>query len=706
MLHGVAALVCLAVFLFGLFPVSPRVAVAERDGEDRHEAAVGRVVWVVIDGLRGDFPLLPLAGVSGVAYTDCAAPAPTVTLPRLFALVTGSEPSFVQALSNFGGGGRVEEDSLVRRWRRAGKRLVFFGDDTWLRLFPASVWERSEGVTSFAVRDTVEVDANVTRNIRRELKSDAWDVMVLHFLGLDHVGHSLGPQHPRLGEKLGEMRAVIAEIAASLGANDLIVVSGDHGMTAEGNHGGGSRAETSTQQLFLRPDKGRSATVARSSAPCHQADVSATLAELSGVAAPANCLGEPLLEAIAALGGNSDAAAGRSDRRLRHWARQVGSEFVSASQLRRLGEAQLSHLLLGMAGIAVALLNVLPGDKWVVVSPIVGVCVAVMAGAVLQLEGWAKWLVLMYAASYMVVPKRLTVALSFESICTALVLVWNFSSSFAEESHLAFAYVAQSVCLLRGNWIALLLLRASRELNPGGDKWRLLVRPLCQQLALPTAFSCFFPVVVVGIVRSVWILPLANVVSFHAAFASVWLARICLAIALMTAILRRNRRDELSAVVALLVQLVHQANGVCHVAAVALCFAACWAVRDSNWQLRLMGHVWAGALGLSLSVASIPLSGAYTFVGQGYHEAAVFATGFVTVAGPQLIAASFVRWRRGGEKESDMAWSVGRALVCCVSAFLQRRHLFVWSVFGPMVAWQAVDLAVTNVRFALLKRKL
>ncbi len=40
--------------------------------------------------------------------------------------------------------------------QRAGRRLVFYGDDTWLRLFPGH-FVRSEGTTSFFVTDYTEV---------------------------------------------------------------------------------------------------------------------------------------------------------------------------------------------------------------------------------------------------------------------------------------------------------------------------------------------------------------------------------------------------------------------------------------------------------------------------------------------------------------------------------------------------------------------
>jgi ethanolaminephosphotransferase len=38
------------------------------------------------------------------------------------------------------------------------------------------------------------VDNNVTRHVPEELKQDDWNTMVLHYLGLDHIGHKAGPR--------------------------------------------------------------------------------------------------------------------------------------------------------------------------------------------------------------------------------------------------------------------------------------------------------------------------------------------------------------------------------------------------------------------------------------------------------------------------------------------------------------------------------
>jgi ethanolaminephosphotransferase len=44
------------------------------------------------------------------------------------------------------------------------------------------------------VQDFTEVDNNVTRHIPEELLNSDWNAMILHYLGLDHIGHKAGPR--------------------------------------------------------------------------------------------------------------------------------------------------------------------------------------------------------------------------------------------------------------------------------------------------------------------------------------------------------------------------------------------------------------------------------------------------------------------------------------------------------------------------------
>lgn len=43
-------------------------------------------------------------------------------------------------------------------------------------------------------QDFTEVDKNVTRHIPSELVREDWNGMVMHYLGLDHIGHKTGPK--------------------------------------------------------------------------------------------------------------------------------------------------------------------------------------------------------------------------------------------------------------------------------------------------------------------------------------------------------------------------------------------------------------------------------------------------------------------------------------------------------------------------------
>lgn len=62
----------------------------------------------------------------------------------------------------------------------------------------------------------LKVDDNVTRHLDKVLKRGDWDVLILHYLGLDHIGHVSGPHSPLIGRKLGEMDSILMRIHTSL----------------------------------------------------------------------------------------------------------------------------------------------------------------------------------------------------------------------------------------------------------------------------------------------------------------------------------------------------------------------------------------------------------------------------------------------------------------------------------------------------------
>lgn len=156
---------------------------------------------------------------SGAALPFTAhATAPTITMPRIKAITTGSIPSFLDVILNFAESDKssslVHQDNWLSQLKAKQKgRLVMYGDDTWLKLFP-DLFSRADGTSSFFVsvsnslvsvclysktkmqinQDFTEVDNNVTRHLPQELMEDDWTGMILHYLGLDHIGHKSGPR--------------------------------------------------------------------------------------------------------------------------------------------------------------------------------------------------------------------------------------------------------------------------------------------------------------------------------------------------------------------------------------------------------------------------------------------------------------------------------------------------------------------------------
>lgn len=130
------------------------------------------------------------------------------------AITSGISSTYVDVLLNFMSS-HFEEENFVTNAILNGLKVLFYGDDTWLKLFP-SAFLRSEGTNSFFALDFTEVDTNVTRHIDKELGRDDWDIIILHYLGLDHIGHLEGPKSPLVKPKLKEMDDVIKKISNHL----------------------------------------------------------------------------------------------------------------------------------------------------------------------------------------------------------------------------------------------------------------------------------------------------------------------------------------------------------------------------------------------------------------------------------------------------------------------------------------------------------
>lgn len=123
------------------------------------------------------------------------------------------------------------------------------GDDTWMSVFPDSFEPNMTfPYDSFNVEDLHTVDEGVISHLFPLLqdKQKPFDFLIGHFLGVDHVGHRVGPDHPSMKAKLQQMNDVLTRVVELLDDDTLLVVLGDHGMDRSGDHGGDGILETSS----------------------------------------------------------------------------------------------------------------------------------------------------------------------------------------------------------------------------------------------------------------------------------------------------------------------------------------------------------------------------------------------------------------------------------------------------------------------------
>ena len=112
----------------------------------------------------------------------------------------------------------ITEDNIISQLKSLQKNITFMGDDTWESLFPHS-FHKSFPFPSFNVMDLHTVDNGVIAHLIPELKTSDWDVLVAHFLGVDHCGHKYGPNHPEMASKLSQMDDVLRYVESFLFLN-------------------------------------------------------------------------------------------------------------------------------------------------------------------------------------------------------------------------------------------------------------------------------------------------------------------------------------------------------------------------------------------------------------------------------------------------------------------------------------------------------
>ncbi|XP_027847981.2 GPI ethanolamine phosphate transferase 3 [Aphis gossypii] len=298
--------------------VLPNKSICETDVDSLQELTQNctktntKVVMIIIDALRHDFVIhseqdMPYTNKITVfrdilasypkqsrLYKFIADP-PTTTMQRLTALTTGSLPTFIDVGSNFATE-ELLEDNVIDQLVNNRKKVVFMGDDTWANLFPKRFY-RNYTYPSFNVWDLDTVDEGIKKNLYPEIVKDDWDVLIAHFLGVDHCGHRYGPNHKEMERKLNETNVILRDILKEIlgRENIMLFVFGDHGMTSNGDHGGESENEL-TSALFVLSSSQE--LQPKTENDIKQVDLVPTISTIMGVPIPFSNIGSLIKSAL------------------------------------------------------------------------------------------------------------------------------------------------------------------------------------------------------------------------------------------------------------------------------------------------------------------------------------------------------------------------------------------------------------------------
>lgn len=242
-----------------------------------------RLILIVIDGLRYDYAkkymTKTLNYCNSSLFIHTYSDPPTVTLQRIKAIATGTLPVFIEIGSNFDSVHSIQADNFIDNF----KNITVVGDDTWNSLF-GSIISQDFTVPSFDVHDIDGVDQYIFSKLPEAINSYESDLIVGHFLGVDHAGHVFDYHSGIVKSKISKIDSFITnEIMPNVRDEDLLLVISDHGMTDSGSHGGASFEETSSFLYAYSPSQQlKQMTIGQ----INQIDICSTISLLFGFPIP------------------------------------------------------------------------------------------------------------------------------------------------------------------------------------------------------------------------------------------------------------------------------------------------------------------------------------------------------------------------------------------------------------------------------------
>jgi len=228
----------------------------------------------------------------GLRYAHVRSAAPTVTSPNMASLLTGATSYLHGVTANSPRlRARIKGQTVHECLKRRGLSSRVAGFEWYKEMLGNSV---HLSTAECCGKDDSRELAGIALEMIRERRLPY--LTQLHFLAPDNAAHETNSNSsPRYLKAIGEIDALLDEVIAALEAaypGSLAVVTADHGMSADGTHGGSDIETLRVPLLFLAGDI-PSSEIGRE---ITSLSIAPTIAALAGARLPSLIAGTPLHE--------------------------------------------------------------------------------------------------------------------------------------------------------------------------------------------------------------------------------------------------------------------------------------------------------------------------------------------------------------------------------------------------------------------------
>ncbi len=261
------------------------------------EPLTKKLVYMIADGLRYDYAIDP-ARAPNIArnmrdhtHGELIAGRITMTSAAVLAMATGQRGDFAEVITNLQAG-RTRFDDVMNSARRAGLTTGLVGDIVWTQMvgsFEPQVHD--DAAMSLEVDSSPQILAAAHALVEGGRLPN---VLVVHFVATDHLGHAYGPASERFAAFLRRFDSDLERLLEALPADATVMFMSDHGATDTGAHG--SDIPLVRRSPFFAYGLGIRGGI--DLGVMDQVDIGPTVAALVGVRAPKHARGTVITQML------------------------------------------------------------------------------------------------------------------------------------------------------------------------------------------------------------------------------------------------------------------------------------------------------------------------------------------------------------------------------------------------------------------------